>query len=279
MSPGTARSWLFVPGDRSDRFDKAASSGADEVIIDLEDAVAPRNKASARQEAARWLGSSGSAWVRLNGASEPQFAGDVSALAQLPGLRGFMLPKAEEPEHMDVLAAAAPERPIVALIETPVGIAKAHEIATHPAVVQLAFGSLDFHLAIDAEESETTAFARATLVVASRAAGLPGPLDGVTPQVGDVAQILLEATRARQRGFAGKLCIHPTQVPPVHQAWAPSVFEIAWARSVVDATSGPGGTTEGAVMVEGAMIDRPVIRRARRILDHANQATAQSQEQ
>jgi citrate lyase subunit beta / citryl-CoA lyase len=139
-------------------------------------------------------------------------------------------------------------------------------------VTRLAFGSLDFALDIAAEHcDDSLLLARSTLVIAARVAGKPAPLDGVTTAYQDVALAAADAKRARALGFGGKLCIHPSQLAPVAQAFGPSDAEIAWAQRIVEATAQTGG---GAVAVDGAMVDQPVVERALRML-----ARAESQKQ
>jgi citrate lyase subunit beta / citryl-CoA lyase len=272
MISGSA-SWLFVPGNRPDRFDKAARAGADQVIVDLEDAVAPARKASAREEVARWLGGASEAWVRVNARGTQWHQSDLGALAGCPGLRGVMVPKAEDPAGLGGVARGVrPGTPVIALVETAVGVRDAAAVAACPAVSGLAFGSIDFALDIDAAETdEALLFARSALVVAARAASLPAPLDGVTVETTDTAVIRRDAERARSLGFGGKLCIHPAQVEPVNGAFGPDPADVAWARRVLAAAAEHAGgeDAEGAFDLDGEMIDAPVLERARRLVARA----------
>ena len=254
--------WLFVPGDRPERFAKAASSGADAVILDLEDAVAPDQKGSARAATADWLVTR-RGWVRINAIGTPQHPEDIERLADpaLRHLQGIVVPKAEDPQALaGVHAAVGCE--IVALIETALGLHRATALAEAEGVTRLAFGSIDYALDIDARESrETLLLARSTLVVASRLAGLPAPVDGVSVDVTNPDVVADDARYARGLGFGGKLCIHPAQVVPVATAFTPTEAEIAWAHRVL-------ATEEaGAVSVDGMMVDEPVLARARRTLE------------
>lgn len=265
---------LVVPGDRPERFAKAAASGADVVIIDLEDAVAAADKANARQEAVAALTGSGAesvggvrALVRVNAQDTAEYDGDFGALLELAsqpdhGLLGLMLPKAEEPEQVAELAAKLPaDVPLVALVESALGLVNAVELARVPGLERLAFGAIDFALDIDADGGDRVLdHARAQLVVASRAAGIAAPLDSPSTAIRDTAAVAASAKLGRSFGFGGKLCIHPAQLPAVAAAFTPSSEEIAWARKVL-ATDG------GAVQVDGQMVDRPVIDRARRIIE------------
>ena len=262
----TARSWLFVPGDRPERFEKAAASGAEAVICDLEDAVAAESKSAARANVVDWLSRGGRACVRINAVDTPYFNDDCAALMQLPGLVGVVVPKAMEPASLAALGAAlGPDDIIVALIESALALHRAYEIAATRGVARLAFGSVDFALDTGATENDLSLlYARSALVVASRAASLPGPIDGVTTALDDVELVRADAMKARHLGFGGKLCVHPRQVGAVHEAFMATDDELRWARHIVGSA-----TDDGASRADGLMIDKPVVDRARRILDQA----------
>ncbi|VXC36247.1 HpcH/HpaI aldolase/citrate lyase family protein [Nocardioides sp. AX2bis] len=260
----TARSWLFVPATRPERFSKAAASGADMVVVDLEDAVPPGEKAAARSEAGAWLAGEGAGAVRVNPADSPHHADDLAALAGLRGLRAVLVPMADS---VDALARVhrqlGPDVAVVAQVETALGLVRAVDLASAPGVVRLAFGHLDFAFDVDAApEPEAMAYARSTLVVASRAAGVAGPVDSVTTDLDDARATQRDAARARAFGFTGKLCIHPHQVAAVNEAMSPTDAQVAWAGRVLAA--GPG-----AVRVDGQMVDAPVVARAERILERS----------
>ncbi|MFG1780477.1 HpcH/HpaI aldolase/citrate lyase family protein [Micromonospora sp. NPDC049048] len=256
--------WLFVPGTQEPRFAKAHSAGASQVIVDWEDAVDPRDKDGARETTARWLASSPPTWVRVNAASTEWYESDVAALERLDGLAGVVVPKAEDPgvlQHVgDRLA-----RPVMALVESARGLDRARELARTPAVVAIAFGSLDFaHDLHCAPTDRALLAARSELVLASRLGDLVPPIDGVTANVQDPQAAAADARLARELGFGGKLCIHPRQIAPVRTAFAPSESELSWARAVLAAAA----DTRGAVLgPDGEMIDRPVIERAHAILE------------
>ncbi|WP_283139379.1 HpcH/HpaI aldolase/citrate lyase family protein [Rhizohabitans arisaemae] len=264
MSADTAVTWLFVPGDRPERFCKAAQSGADEVIVDLEDAVASADKERARESAAVWLAGGGAAWVRINGSDTPWHDDDLACLSGLTGLAGLVVPKAEDPAALDRISDAfGGSAALVALVETARGVRDAHRLAEMTPVVRLAFGSIDFALDINAAETDRALLlARSTLVVASRAAGKPAPIDGVTQALGDPRAAAGDAARARALGFGGKLCIHPAQIGAVASAFEPAADQIEWARRVLSQAVGQGaGTTS-----DGHFVDKAVIERARQIL-------------
>lgn len=252
---------LFVPGNRPERFAKAAASGADCVIIDLEDAVAPEDKAMAREAAARARPEGVPLLVRVNAAGTPWHGEDLAALAASPA--GIILPKAEETSALAVIRAAiGPGRALVALVESARGLAAARDLAR--ASTRLAFGSIDFAADLGcAHTREALLAARSELVLASRLAGIAAPLDGVTAAIGDDALTEADSRHAADLGFGGKLLIHPRQVAAALRGFAPSSAEVEWARSVLAA----GGA--GAVAVDGMMIDAPVRIRAERILARA----------
>jgi citrate lyase subunit beta/citryl-CoA lyase len=260
-----AVTWLFVPGDRPDRFDKAQAAGADEIICDLEDAVLPGAKDRARDDVCGWLAAAGAAWVRVNAVGTQWHDDDVKALAQLPGLRGVIVPKSEQPDALIAVGqGVGAEAGLIALVESALGIHNAYAIAQCGSVNRLGFGSIDFSIDIDAEESdESLLLARSTLVLASRVAGKPAPIDGVTTAVDDPGAATAAAHRARRTGFGGKFCIHPNQIDPVAAGFRPSDDEIRWARDVIQTSE---QSRAGATTVNGAMIDKPVLARAHRIL-------------
>ncbi len=258
------RSFLFVPGDRPERFDKARASGADAVIVDLEDAVVADRKGVARGAARAWLDRGNRAIIRINGVGTEWHDGDCELFDRHPAA-AVMLPKAESPAVLaDFVARVGVD--VVALVETAVGIWNVRELAAVAGLTRLAFGSIDFQL--DAgipEEGAALDYARSRLVLASAAAGLPAPIDGVTATLDDAAVLQADIARARALGFGGKLCIHPRQVEAVNRSFAPSEQEVAWTRAVVSAAE--RAQLEGAVQLDGRLVDRPVVERARRTIN------------
>lgn len=267
------RTLLFVPGNRPDRFEKALASGADAIVIDLEDAVASPDKASAREAACAWLRNAHNdtgplRLLRVNARGTPWFDDDVSAL-RASGAQGVMLPKCEQPSDLDSL----PDVGVWPLIESAHGLHNAIAIGSVRNVQRLIFGSLDLQVDLgmesDDDEAELAPY-RAQVVLASRLANLPTPIDGVTLEIDD-AEVLAKATRrAMRQGFGGKLCIHPRQVPVVHAAMHPGDAAVAHARRVIEAAEASGGA---AVALDGMMIDRPVILRAQAVLARAERDT------
>lgn len=258
-----ARSFLFVPGNRADRFEKARASSADIIILDLEDAVPPSDKIAGRQAVAARLDPNWPVLVRVNAAGTLWHKEDCELIG-LPGLLGIMLPKAEPGAGLAEIAAKAP---LVALVESAVGVAGMQSIATTDGVIRLALGTIDLAFDLDVVAGDQ-AFdpIRLQLTIASRAADIAAPVDGVTTELRDVGVLSESTRRARSLGFGGKLCIHPAQIQPVHDAFMHSDAEIAWAQRVLDATARANGA---AVAVDGRMVDRPVAERAKRLLIEA----------
>lgn len=261
------RSYLFVPGNRSDRFEKAQDVRADAIILDLEDAVSNENKAEAREAVAAWLSPERSTYVRINGTATEWFEADIEAVSR-PGLAGVVLPKAEEPGEIVEVASRLPEGAhVLPLIETALGIWDVRALAEAPRVERLALGSIDLQLDTGLDgEGEELLYARSRLVLASRIADILPPLDGVTTALEDPDKLARDVDRARRLGFSGKLCIHPKQIEAVNRGFSPSEAEVSWARRVLETVE----TTEtGAFKVDGEMIDRPVIERAKALLTRA----------
>lgn len=273
----SARSFLFVPGDRPDRFDKAVAADPDVVVLDLEDAVAAQHRAAARESVVSWLRGGGRAAVRINGVGCSDHEKDVAALASVAtkhaadgagdatdvGLVAVLVAKAEDPALLTGLAERL-SVPVVALLETAVGVLRAAEIAAADGVARLAIGHLDLAADLGADTSRVAMLhARSHLVLASRAAGLPGPLDGVTTALDDPDLLEDDLRHARELGMTGKLLIHPRQVEITHAAFRSTPDEVAWAQQVRAAVAEHG---TGAVRLDGDMVDAPVLARADEIL-------------
>jgi citrate lyase subunit beta / citryl-CoA lyase len=260
----TDRSLLFVPGDRPDRFEKAWNAGADAVILDLEDAVTAGKKAEAREAIAAWLSPERPVYVRINDPATEWYEGDLEAAVR-PGLAGLVVPKAEDPEQLAQLASRVGKMRLIATVETALGVWNARVVAEAPGVERLAFGSIDLQLdAGITGEGEELLYARSRTVLASRVAGILPPLDGVTVALDDPEQLETDVDRARRLGFGGKMCIHPKQVEAVNRGFRPSQDEVAWAERVLRAAE---STSSGAIKVDGELIDRPVIERAKAVLE------------
>jgi citrate lyase subunit beta/citryl-CoA lyase len=267
---GFSSAFLFVPGTRPERFAKALDSGADGVIIDLEDAVAAEDKQTARN-AIR------TAWptlnteqkkrliIRSNSPGSQFYAADL-ILAQELDVACLLIPKSESLDQINGAAQILPNTAIIPMIETAIGLDRINDIATAEQVLRLALGNLDLQadlgMVCDSQESELHT-ARFQIVLASRLAQIAPPIDGVTPSTDDIERITNDAERAKRMGFGGKLCIHPKQVPLVKAAFLPSAEEISWAFRVIEADKASQG---GAVKLDGRMIDHPVVLLAQRTL-------------
>lgn len=289
----TAETVLFVPGSTPARFAKALASGADQVIIDLEDAVAPGERAAAREAifafatagsgaasetdavlsaAAGPAGgapgsianSASSFLVRVNPEASADREADLALLRRLRtdaprALAGVVVPKAESPTDLDLVSQAAGGVAVLALVETVRGMYAAEELLTADAPVRLGFGALDFAVDVGGQAPELLDAARIRLVLASRLAEAAAPLESPSPAVRHLLAVQTAARHASALGFGGMLAIHPRQLPVITTAFAPTEEEVAWARSVVDAG-------DGASQVDGQMVDAPVLARARRLL-------------
>ncbi|MFJ1584600.1 HpcH/HpaI aldolase/citrate lyase family protein [Streptomyces sp. NPDC088197] len=265
---GRARSFLFVPGDRPERFDRALAGGADAVVVDLEDAVPPDAKEAALANATALLGRATGVVIRVNDPRTHRGSADLAALGAAGAPVAVVVPKAEDAATVAaVLAALPPGSAVLPLIETAVGVLDARLIAAAPGVVRLVFGHLDLcaQLGLRPDDTARLVPARFALVAASAAAGLPAPVDGVCTEVRDRETVLAQARASLDSGFTGKLCIHPAQVPAVHEALAPDPDELAWALRVLELT-----TEDEVKLVDGHMVDRPVHLRARSIAARAD---------
>ncbi len=280
------RSLLFVPGDRPERFAKAAASGADAVILDLEDAVTADRRGGARIEVARHLASVSRAvpqWVRINPVDSADALLDLTAvIAARPD--GILLPK---PESLDDLwrvdhwlealeAANGISRGAIAML--PIVTEKARAVLSLgswgqlPArVAGLTWGAEDLAADIGAEANRTAdgayeppfLLARSLCLLAAGAAGVPA-YDTIDIEFRDPGAIERRSREARRLGFSGQIAIHPAQIAPIHKAYTPSAEEISWAERVLEAfRSSPG---RGAVQLDGRMLDMPHMRQAERIL-------------
>lgn len=255
MSLTTCLAPLFVPADRPERFAKAAASGADAVILDLEDAIAPANKGAALS-ALRTDFTELPIIVRINAVGTSWHDADLAAVSQLP-VAAIMLPMTERVEDVVRVAQC---KPVVALVETVVGIAAARDIARCGAAARMAFGSVDYAADLGCDHvRDALATARAEIVFASRLGNLPAPLDGVTTDLDAGPATSDDARHAASIGFGGKLAIHPRQIAAIRDAFAPSAEAIDWALRVL-------GSGEGVAIVDGKMVDEPVRIRARKIL-------------
>jgi citrate lyase subunit beta/citryl-CoA lyase len=276
------RSLLFTPANGGRKVEKAFASAADGVILDLEDAVAVSEKPAARHAAVQTLGGerTRTAWVRVNALSTPFCFDDLLAIAPAAP-DAIVLPKVEC--YADVRTAdwllsqmearhglAAGSIGLAPIIETAAGVAAAGEIArTSPRVQRLVFGAVDLALDMDLDlddDQGAIAQARFAIALASRAAGLPGPMDTAFVDIPALDRLRASAVRARAMGYGGKLCIHPAQIEVVNEVFTPTARELERARRIVDAFDAAERAGLAAVSLDGAMIDYPVVLKARRVL-------------
>jgi citrate lyase subunit beta/citryl-CoA lyase len=260
-----ARSWLLVNATDGERVDLGLRSCADQVVLDLEDAVDVALKPRARDEVARRLQTGGDrpVWVRINDRTSAFWADDVDALAGLPGLAGVMLAKTEEPEHVtETSVRLGGSTPVLALVESALGIEQSVAIARAGGVFRLAFGSGDYRRDTGASADDLAmAYPRSRLVVASRIGGLPGPIDG--PTVGTAHRVLKEqAEVAVSLGLTGKLCLDVDQLPVINEVISPTRSDVAWAHAFL-----ADFESRGRVVRDGS--DLPRLARAQKIMDRA----------
>ena len=257
------RSYLFAPGHNEKLLGRVFDAGADAVMLDLEDAVPPHAKHQARAMVAEVLADR-SAWVRINAVGTELAAADLEAVAGLAA--GIRIPKVESAEDVQWVRDRAPDTPLICAIETARGLIAAHEIAQVDGVRHLSLGGVDLRRDLGATDGNLqTLYARSHLVVVSRAAGLDPPIDSVYASLDDEAGLRAQTEFARSLGFSGKSAIHPRQLPILHDVFTPSIEELQWAQTVLDAFDAAGG--EAVKLADGEFVDLPVADRARRLLD------------
>lgn len=269
--PKAYRSLLFVPGARPDRFDKAVASGADTIIIDLEDAVLPDSKDKARADTIEWLAGRPnhnlSAGVRINSPRTADGCADIAALKKSGARPSFiMVPKTETGPDIEIVSEALGASELIAVIESGRGMSNAMEIARQ-ARSGLLFGGADYSASIGADLNSWDAmiYARATISNACGAAGCPA-YDVPFLDVKDSSGLETWTEKARAFGFSGRTCIHPDQVATVNNVYTPTQNEIDDARAIISAFQSSGG---GAVLHNGKLVDRPIILAAERTLARA----------
>jgi citrate lyase subunit beta/citryl-CoA lyase len=255
-----ARSWLLVNAMKTELFDQSAISRADSVILDIEDAVDPSQKDHARGNVVDWLSGGGKAWVRINDATSAFWADDLAGLRGTPGLLGVMLAKTESADQVtESFHRMDGKIPVIALVESALGIEEANNIAKAQGAFRLAFGSGDFRRDTGmAATAEAMAYPRAKLVVASRVGNLPGPIDG--PTVGTNHPILREQTAVNvMMGMTGKLCLAIDQTAIINEVISPTPSDVAWATDFMSDFE-----ANGRVIRDGS--DLPRLGRAEKIM-------------
>jgi citrate lyase subunit beta / citryl-CoA lyase len=259
LNPLTA---LYVPGDRPERFDKAVASGADVVILDLEDAVPERSKAEALANIVAWLGSPPpgvSVQVRVN----EHAAHEIHAVKATGAPVGLRIPKVEDPRELDEIAALAEGLPLTALIESARGIEAAAAISAHPAVHEVALGEADLASDLGGTDPLVRDHLRVRLLIAARAAGLPAPMLSAYPAIRDLDGLRADTERGKALGLRGRVAVHPAQLAVIREVFAPDEEDREWARAVIDALECGGVAT----LADGQMVDPAMLGRARRILE------------
>lgn len=264
---------LYVPGDRPDRFEKAAASGAHTVIVDLEDAVAPDRKPVARDAAARWLSTrpADPVELRINAPGSEWFEADLAVARELAGLSGVRVPKVESGRQVrDVVHGLSSTTGVGVrcLIESAVGVESAYEIArAHPQVASIGLGEADLSSDLGVTDEAGLAWARSRVVVAARAAGLRPPMMSVYPHVDDLDGLAASCLRGRELGFVGRVAIHPRQLSTIVDGFRPSASAVADAEAVLAAVAEGRSTGRGVVVLpDGRMLDPAMVGSAERVI-------------
>ncbi|WP_405580995.1 HpcH/HpaI aldolase/citrate lyase family protein [Streptomyces sp. NBC_01092] len=267
--------WLYAPGDRPHVVVRALSSGADIVIVDLEDAVAPDRKDYARAATADLLSTPDHpvpVQVRVNPLDTPPGVRDLAALAALPGLAALRLPKVTSAEQIIHLAQTTPPSapgttPLHALLESALGIERAHAIASaHPALRGISLGEADLRTDLGVRGDAGLDWSRSRVIVAARAAGLPPPSQSIHPDIRDLEGLAASCAHGRTLGFLGRAAIHPRQLPVIERAYLPTEAELEHAETIIKAAT----TDQGAqALQDGTFIDAAVVAAARRTLSLA----------
>ena len=264
------RSYLYVPGDDPRRIGKALDTEADAVVIDLEDAVAPNRKEEARETVAGVLGSRPAkpVFVRVNALGSELAAQDIDAVIS-PHLAGLRLPKVESLESVRLVAESleglGSEAGIQCLLESALGLELAFEIArSHERVVGISLGEADLAADLGVRNEAGLLYARSRVVVASRAAGLPNPIQSVYTNVRDLDGLRQSTEEGKNMGFVGRSAIHPDQIPVINEVFTPSEDEVAEAQGLLDRLESEAEAGTGVFVLEdGRFVDRAVVESAR----------------
>lgn len=245
-----ARTWLLQPGipAGSEAYDTAIASSADAVVLDIEDGLPDVQKPAGRLAVAEWLDTGAQGWVRINGTSTPAWSADLDALTGSRGLTGVMLAKTESAAEVAATAARLPAgTPVVALVESALGVESVSDIARAPGCARIAFGVGDFRRDTGmSEDPLVLAYARARLVIASRAAGLPAPIDGPTLR-GQMRHLARETAVAKAAGMTGRLCLDLEHAETINRLLSPSALDIDEARDTLARLEAPSGPYDGSV--------------------------------
>jgi len=280
------RSWLFVPGNRQRMIDKAFGLAADALMLDLEDGVPPAAKEEARERIAEALErprteTGPMRFVRVNGIRHPDLERDLWCAVR-PGADGLVLPKVESPEQVQEMdervgrveaerGMAVGRLRFLVAIESPLGLLEAYRIArSSERVVGLLFGAEDYSRelglpVVREKEARELLYARSAFATAAAAAHVQA-VDGVWPDLNDIAGLWQDCWMARRLGFTGKSIIHPSQIEPVNHVFTPSPNDLEFARQVVEAFEQAEAAGVGSITLGGQLIDRPIVERARATL-------------
>ncbi|MFD8918648.1 HpcH/HpaI aldolase/citrate lyase family protein [Streptomyces sp. NPDC059569] len=254
--------WLYVPGDRPEVMAKALSCGAEVVIVDLEDAVAPDRKAYARAATAEFLSSPHETPVHVRIAD----ARDLPSLVGLPGLSGLRVPKVSHASDIHRVASRAPGVALYALLESALAVEHAHAIAAaHPAVHGIALGEADLRADLGVRDDAGLDWSRGRVVIAARAAGLAPPAQSVYPDVRDLDGLAASCHHGRALGLVGRAAIHPRQLPVIERAYLPTAREIVEAEEIIEAAADAGAHA----LPDGRFVDAAIVAAARRTLSLA----------
>lgn len=276
QDPVSFLTWLYVPGDRPDRVQKALASEADAVIVDLEDAVDLSSKARARAATAELLTDpiSKPVFVRVNGFATAWTEDDVVAIRDLDGLAGIRFPKVESVDQLDVAEAwlgdVADDLEVQCLIESALGIEASFQIASHRLVASISLGEADLRADLGVSSDEGFAWLRGRIVVAARAAGLPSPVQSAYTHLRDPGGLAQSCALGKRLGFFGRTAIHPEQLPTIVQAYLPTTTELASAQEIVDAAASATDSFSGSIALpHGRFVDRAVVAGAIRTMQIA----------
>ncbi|KAA0915403.1 HpcH/HpaI aldolase/citrate lyase family protein [Psychrobacter sp. ANT_WB68] len=270
------KTWLFVPATRIDRVEKAFASGADAVIVDLEDAVAQTDKAQARAALKDYYDTQHEAknyrpiWLRINQADSAEFAKDLTLCQQLPKLAGVLLAKAEQAADIEKIHQQT-GLPVIALIESAVGLYRIDEVAKASGLLAFSYGFLDLcnDLKVQVDTSSADIIAnqiRYQLILTSKIHQLLAPIDSIYADFNDSTGLHKRVQLWSQMGMSGMLCIHPKQVDVVKQALQPTAADLSFAQRVVAEYERSG---QAIFKVDGNMVDAPVIERSYQVLSSA----------
>ena len=254
-----SRSWLLYAATKPEGFDKALASGTDQLVLDVEDAVDPKAKPQALLDVIAWLEAGNKAWVRINDYTTPFWAADVAALKGVKNLQGVMLAKVEDASQVEAtFDALGGQTPVVALIESALGIEEARNIACARGTFRLAFGSGDYRRDTGtAADDMAMLYPRSRLVTASRIGHLPGPIDGPTITT-SFSQLRVASEHTVVLGLTGKLCVDPGQIPVINETICPTQADVTWARDFL-----ADFEARGRVIRDGS--DMPRLGRAEKI--------------